>query len=482
MRFQRASSFLGLFVLLVTVAMAVSPARCAERLRVGLAQRDITPTVDGPKAVWIAGYGQNRRATGIHDPLYCRAIVVSDGRKTIALASLDLVGLQYPEVERIRRGLPQIDYALVSSTHSHEGPDVIGIWGPSPVSSGVDPDYLDFVVRQTIDCVKQAADSLQAATAAYGTTRVEGLLRDSRLPTVYDDILRVVVFGKASDNAQGKQPENLGLLVQWNCHPETLGSNNTLLTADFPYETIAALEKEHGCPAVFFIGAIGGLMTNPSQIKTPEGDPLHDQTFPFAEAYGQQVARHASRAIAAATPIRLTPFTVCAKPIAIPLANRLYIAGRALGVLPREAVFWTGDPDDLSHAVDKNTPFDKLAVRTEVAYLRLGDLHVAGIPGEIYPELVYGRYPEPAEPGADFPEAPLEPCVADLLPGQRWLLLGLANDEIGYIIPKRQWDEKRPFAYGREKSQYGESNSCGSDVAPIVMEALARRVREAGGD
>ena len=62
------------------------------------------------------------------------------------------------------------------------------------------------------------------------------------------------------------------------------------------------------------------------------------------------------------------------------------------------------------------------------------------------------------------------------------LVANLANDEIGYIIPKRQWDQKRPFAYGRDESQYGEMNSCGSEVAPIVIEALARRVREASGD
>ena len=36
------------------------------------------------------------------------------------------------------------------------------------------------------------------------------------------------------------------------------------------------------------------------------------------------------------------------------------------------------------------------------------------------------------------------------------MLIGLANDEIGYIIPKRQWDEKPPFCYGRKKTQYGE--------------------------
>jgi len=29
--------------------------------------------------------------------------------------------------------------------------------------------------------------------------------------------------------------------------------------------------------------------------------------------------------------------------------------------------------------------------------------------------------------------------------GQMNMLLGLANDQIGYIIPKSQWDEKAPF-------------------------------------
>jgi hypothetical protein len=62
------------------------------------------------------------------------------------------------------------------------------------------------------------------------------------------------------------------------------------------------------------------------------------------------------------------------------------------------------------------------------------------------------------------------------------MLLGLANDEIGYIIPKRQWDQAPPFAYGRAKDQYGEINSCGPEVAPILMRALANRVREANAN
>jgi hypothetical protein len=122
-----------------------------------------------------------------------------------------------------------------------------------------------------------------------------------------------------------------------------------------------------------------------------------------------------------------------------------------------------------------------LAVETEVGYLRLGALHVACIPGELYPELVYGKFQDPVDPGADFPDAPLEKPVMQILPGEKALVLGLANDEVGYIIPKRQWDRVAPFCYGRTSSQYGEINSCGPDVAPIVMKALESRVSEAAG-
>ena len=51
-------------------------------------------------------------------------------------------------------------------------------------------------------------------------------------------------------------------------------------------------------------------------------------------------------------------------------------------------------------------------------------------------------------------------------------LVGLANDELGYIIPKRQWDEKTPFCYGRKEAQYGEANSVGPETAPILCRAF----------
>jgi hypothetical protein len=50
------------------------------------------------------------------------------------------------------------------------------------------------------------------------------------------------------------------------------------------------------------------------------------------------------------------------------------------------------------------------------------------------------------------------------------IIVGLANGELGYIIPKNQWDKKPPYAYGRTKGpQYGEENSPSLDVAPTIL-------------
>ncbi|MGL6096995.1 MAG: neutral/alkaline non-lysosomal ceramidase N-terminal domain-containing protein, partial [Fimbriiglobus sp.] len=111
-------------------------------------------------------------------------------------------------------------------------------------------------------------------------------------------------------------------------------------------------------------------------------------------------------------------------------------------------------------------------VRTEVGRLALGDLDVAVIPGEIYPELVLGKVQDPIDPGADFPDAKPEPALIPELRGKFRMIVGLGNDELGYIIPKRQWDEKPPYCYGRPKPQYGEANSVSPAAAGIICEAF----------
>jgi hypothetical protein len=460
----------ALFAVLALVSCA-RPARASTPLLAGFAAVDITPDVTNGRRVYLAGYGMNRKATGVHDKLYARTVVLAHGSERIAISSVDLVGLQYSAVKAVREKLPGFRYVLVASTHNHEGPDVIGIWGKGPFHRGVDDDYLETVIERIAESVRQAAENLTPVTAVYGTAEDASLLADTRQPDCRDGVLRAVRLNRAGTNTAA------GLLVQWNCHPESLGPKNKLLTADFPWATVAALERKYGCPVVYLSGAVGGLMTHPSgRIKDGSGVTLNDGTFEYAQAYGEAVAVLAEKAIAAATPLELVPMQVEAKPISVPVQNSLYRAARAIGVMKRDGLIWTGDFQTLGRPMNQDSAGMPSAVETEVAYLRLGELHIACIPGEVYPELVYGKYEQPAAAGVDFPEAELEPTIAELMPGKKWLLVGLANDELGYIIPKRQWDKGPPYAYGKDGGQYGEINSCGPEVAPILMQALKLRI------
>jgi hypothetical protein len=440
-------------------------------LRAGFGQADITPQPDGDNPVWLAGYGPNRAATAVHDPLFVRCVVLEHENQRVALISVDSIGLQLPDVQRIRDLLPEYSYVLVSSTHNHEAPDVIGIWGQTPFQRGTDDAYLQLLVERAAGAVRDAEQQLHPVEAQFGTAEDETLVRDSRLPHVKDGVLRTLRLTNTSTG------QTAGLIVQWNCHPESMGSRNTQLTADFPWATIEWLHERHGCPIVYLTGTVGGLMTPPhDRIRNDEGEVLREGDFEYTRRYGEEVGKLADQALAAGRPITLTPFQVSSTRVAVPVRNPFYRAARALGVLRRPGRVWMGDPDQLGETVRLVNASKPTAVETEVACLRLGELHVACIPGEIYPELVYGKFQEPADPAADYPDAALEPSVASLIPQAPWMLVGLANDEIGYIIPRRQWDQESPYAYGRNRSQYGEINSCGPDTAAVIMQALAKTI------
>lgn len=454
---MRALALLGL---LASPLAAADPA-----LTVGFGSADVTPEL-GKKPVFLAGFGQNRPATKVHDPILARAVVLSDGEHKVALAAVDCVGLFLPAVEAVRAKLPGFRYVLVSATHNHEGPDTMGLWGRSPFQSGVDPDHLARVVDGVVKAV-QAADAARVpAVARVGTAAGPELLVDNRLPLVKLDTLVAVRFEQPGT---GKP---VGVLVQWNCHPETLGAKNTEVSADFVAATVKHLEASQGGPVLYLTGAVGGLMTSLGvNVKDEAGTPPADGTFAKTERYGKLVGELADRAVKQAVPASLVPFDIRVKPVLVPVDNPLYKLAWQAGVLKRPVYEWAGDPAPAKWVESKDVA-KSMAVRTEVGLLRLGGLDVAAIPGEIYPELVLGKVQDPADPGADFPDAKPEPALYPNLRGKHRMVVGLANDEIGYIIPRRQWDEKPPFCYGKPKAQYGEMNSVGPETAGIICEAF----------
>jgi hypothetical protein len=417
----------------------------------------------------MAGFGHDRKATKVHDPIMARAVVLSDGKQKIALVSVDVVGLFNAVAQSVRKQVDGFTYVCVSSTHNHEGPDTLGLWGKSPFASGVDKAYMKDLEATIVRIIVEADKSKKPAAAKIGTISAPELLEDAREPYVKHDELVAIRFDGTDGNP-------VGLLIQWNCHPETMASKNTELTADYVGYTVAELKKGQGCPVAYFTGTVGGLMTTLHlSIKNAKGEELKDGTWEKTEEYGKRLAQAADQALKEAKPVTLTPFDARRADVFVPVANSLYKIGWRVGVLERAFFLWENDP----HPAEPKETSDLTkpgAIRTEVGYLKLGELEAAIIPGEIYPELVLGKVQDPVDPGADFPDAPIEPSIYGQLKGKYKMLIGLGNDEIGYILPKRQWDEKPPYCYGRKKAQYGEENSVGPEAGPVLCKAFERLV------
>jgi len=99
-------------------------------LYAGAAKTNITPN----KSVYIAGYGQNRKSTGVHDPIWCRVFLIQKDDIFLLILSLDLIGLFWNYIKRLRKEISRRfnlneNGIIIACTHNHEGPDTLGLWG-----------------------------------------------------------------------------------------------------------------------------------------------------------------------------------------------------------------------------------------------------------------------------------------------------------------------------------------------------------------
>ncbi len=422
--------------------------------------------------VWIAGFSNKKPANGVHDDTWARTMVIDDGTTRLAIVILDVIGFMHDDVVDIRKMLPEelgLAYTIIASTHTHEGPDLMGLWGKTPLKSGVDEVYMQFVKEQTVKSVENAVKNLRPARLEISQDLTGAIpqVKDTRKPEVFDSGLRII---KALDKATGA---TLGSLLSWGNHPETLWSGNLLVSSDFPYFFREGVEKGIydgdtliqpgiGGVAVYLNGAIGGLMTtHPSHPVTDPftGKELFEPSFEKLEAQGKQLALLALDAMHNPSEIvDSVSISLVVRTLVLPIKNSLFKLATAFGVLDRGTEGW-------------------MKMRTELAVFKLGPVSFVTVPGEIYPEIINGGVEAPD--GQDFEIEPAEvPPVRELMPGKYKFVIGLANDEIGYIIPKSQWDTKAPYTYGREKSPYGEINSLGPETAPSLHSNLTEMLKE----
>jgi len=424
--------------------------------------------------VWMAGFQHQRPAMGVHDPLWARTMILSNGQLTVALSVIDAIGLGADDILTVRKNIPKelgIDYLAVMSTHSHETPDLVGLWGKTPFRSGVDPRYLKQVQEAIRQSLEQARGRMRPALLRVGQDPkgATHLVEDSREPFVLDPGITIL---QALD---AEADTTLGVFFNWANHPETTWNRNLLLSSDFPHFLREALEKGVkrgdttllpglGGTALFAIGAIGGLMTTSPGFPIPgyrEDTVYTEPGFAKAQAQGQHLAALGMAALeignANLTEQRRATLKIKAHTLELPLANPLYRLAAFLGVVKRGTSSW-------------------INIRSEIAFWQLGDWNFLHYPGELYPEILNGGVEAPQ--GQDFPIRPVEtPPLRSLFTPGPLFTMGLSNDMIGYIVPKSQWDVKAPYTYSFKEAPYGEINSLGPETAPILYRALRDLIR-----
>jgi hypothetical protein len=401
-------------------------------MKLGYAQIEITPALDRP--VYLAGFGQNRCAESIHDPLYARMLAISDGATTLVLCALDLIGVFQSDVRDIIQGVRQICEffetskisIILASTHTHHGPDTMGLWGLDDRTRGVDPLYLADLKDKIIQTIQRSLVlDFEVAAVKSGAVRVPGVAKNARDPEIVDDELTVLQFL----DADGRP---LSTLFDFPCHPEVLWEHNPHITSDYPASLRRAVEAETGAPCIFFSGALGGMMT-------PD---VQDHSFAEAEAMGLTLA-HAGLSLLRESD-GASPSTLLFKhrEFSAKLQNPLFKIAIRRDLLP--------EPRD-SHG----------RVTSETNLIQIGDCWLVTVPGELLPKLGLEIKHKLRNAGATVTG-----------------IIGLANDELGYILPKQNY--RYPLNPLNPKDHYEETMSISKEIGPRLMEAVDRMLKAKG--
>ncbi|MCF1750010.1 neutral/alkaline non-lysosomal ceramidase N-terminal domain-containing protein [Mariniradius sediminis] len=410
---MRKLLFLSLCVLFFLGCTTPKESKKGPELFVGVSKAFINP----PLGAFIAGDKQNRVFTGVLDSLYAKAVVLYDGEKALALVTVDCIGLLYPELQKVREAVALMPFDIpfspenivISSTHTHSGPDVVGIWGKDYSQSGRDPEYMDFLVQTISAQILEASKSLQPvsarfARASFGESWVENICGE--------EIDREVTSIRFVD----QEEKTVASLTNFACHPTHLDAVFSEISADYLAGFYKAMEKNWGGEHLFLQGAIGGWV-----------QPKDKADYQIALQRGSDLAETVINAHQKETPLQSDRIFFSRKTILFPVENEAWKALAAGGIFDRNI----GE-----------------MVESEVTWFGIGEATFATHPGESTPF-------HSLETKKMMPEGPK-------------FVLGLGQDALGYILkPSYFEDPMLPHA------AYLTRTSLGKNTAETMMQAIS---------
>lgn len=349
----------------------------------------------------------------IHDDLKVRIAVFDDGNESVAFVGADNFGTGWKDVNVIREGAKAlgVNHLIFAMSHNHATGDTIGVYGHYPT------EYIDFMQQQTLAGVKEALANMQEVQELRTASRelpmdgirVQDLFRNARNPGVLDPTLSLV-------QAIGKKGKVITTMVNFACHVESLEKGAREISADFPGYMCDQIKKDGGGLAVFLNGAVGGMVSGDNFARTHES----------ATEMGLQLASIVKEMIPTAQPMSENAFSVDQRIVQIPMTNPNFKERYESGI----------------------RTLHRGRVTTDMMYVRLGDAQFVTLPGELLPEVSF----EILEQMNGFPR----------------VLIGLANDQIGYMVPP----------YDFRADAYEESVSQGPAAATQVRDMALRMLND----
>jgi hypothetical protein len=361
---------------------------------------------------------------------------------------------------------------------------------------GVNDDFVAMVIEQSADAIEEAVSSMQAAqlsvgaidsAAPFGDKGTRNMVRDSRDPVVIDETLYTA-------HLTGTDGSPIATLINWGNHPEALWSRNTEITSDYAHYLREAVEEGVvydsysveglGGTALYINASVGGLMT-PGGITVTDGEgaEFYDASFEKADALGKVLAELVIESVSSGTTVSEPRVSMRAEQLYIPIENVAFQAMFLIGVFDRDIYNY----DDTRNLDEHNIP----ELLTEMNLIDVGPIRMLTVPGELFPELAIGGYDgshvgttevelidkeNPNPP--DLDSAPDGPYLKDQMGAEHNWIIGLGNDEIGYLVPQYDYKlhELNPYLDEPEGDHYEETNSVGPNAVPRILDLATQLI------
>ncbi len=353
-------------------------------LQAGAAKVDITPAADA--ALPMSGYGGRTEGfKGIHDHIYARAIVVSDGSQTAAIVAWELIGVPVASWEELAPRIAREtgiapEHLMLAAVHNHAAPSPYAIYGnTSPKSEA----YTKQLHDSTVEAIKQAKAAMQPATMGIGTgTAYVNINRREFFPDrgwwlgfnpdgPSDKTVTVIRF-----DALNGQP--IALFINYPVHVVVMGPENYQISGDLAGATSRYVENYY----------------RRKPEETPRSDAGYSIRLPQEKASDKVVALWTSGAAGDQNPISLargsdfTQVDSLGKILgeeAVRVANSIHATAATARIFGKQQVVsCPGRRVDPGPTPRKEYTWqDSDAVNIRLGLLMINDIALAGVSGEV---------------------------------------------------------------------------------------------------